>query len=185
MKLPRCRRSKYPNIDEKEALNLCVFIYFFFYYLLWPTFFSTFICSSNPPINPKILSITNPTIRDSERSIRGYHIYSDDDSHPDGDQHFTESKPMFNDSDDDSLSCLTCNSDLFTELESEIMNFPIAYNKLASRVGLHCPYYLGSQRKRRYHCPCRLEWILISSRYSLSTDGMDLHGWTGMSFSFY
>jgi hypothetical protein len=56
---------------------------------------STGVCSSDPPATPEPdePSITN-------QGIRGYQIYSDDGCHSDeGDQHFTESKPIFDDND--------------------------------------------------------------------------------------
>lgn len=68
---------------------------------------STSICSSDPPTTPisseSDQPITTQTLR--RRPVRGYRIDSDnDDDYPDeDDQHFTDSKPTFDDPD-----CSTC-----------------------------------------------------------------------------
>lgn len=66
---------------------------------------SASICSSDPPTTPQPDQppITDKTIR--RRPVRGYIIHSDDDCYPDEEeQHFTYSKPIFDDN--ESLTCV-------------------------------------------------------------------------------
>ena len=87
---------------------------------------STGVCSSDPPATPESDEppITNQGIR--RRPIRGYQIHSDDDCHSDeGDQHFAESKPIFDDNDS-----ITCNDDtLMDPDDSETLDSLVSHQE--------------------------------------------------------
>ena len=135
---------------------------------------SASVCSSDPPTTPEYQpSITDQTIR--RRPIRGYKISSDDDSHSDGDQYFTESKPMFDD--DESL---TCNNDSFMDPDdSETINLPIVPYKQTS-IQSWIAFSLLPRYTEKVEVPpslSRLERILASfTMYShLKEANMDSH----------
>ena len=95
---------------------------------------STSICSSDPPTTPISPESDQPPIITQtlrRRPIRGYRIHSDDDDDDDDDldeddQHFTDSKPTFDDPD-----CSTCiDEDTFIDTDhSETGNVIISHKQ--------------------------------------------------------